>query len=115
MYNTLFLFHVWLHFRWILVRETDGEVLHTPQIEEVGKVEAIDEGEGSVEEGTVEEGTEEDNRPVDGTFHFNRCQYVAVYIKSGNASGNKVEDSGNNVPQIIRMSCFLFSCDFCAH
>ena len=70
------------------------------QTEEVDVVEEIDE-EGTVKAGPVKE-------EFDGPFHFNRCKYVAVYIKSGNASGNKVEDCGHIVPQVIRMSCFFF-------
>jgi hypothetical protein len=71
----------------------------SPQTEEDDMVEEIDE-----EDGTVSE----DSRPFDGTLQFNGCQYVAVYIKSGNASGNKVENSGHIVPQVIRMFCSLF-------
>ena len=72
-------------------------------------VEEIDEEGGPAEEGTVKESTVSEDGRFDGAFQFNGCQYVAVYIKSGNASGNKVEDSGNIVPQVIRsMSCFPF-------
>ena len=78
------------------------------QIEEAGIVEGIDGGESTVEEGAVEEGTVEEGKEFDGTFQFNGCKYVAVYIKSGNASGNKVEDSGHIAPQVIRMSWFSF-------
>ena len=84
------------------------------QTEEVGMVEGIDEGEGMDEgEGTVDEDTVIEG--FDGTFHFNRCQNLTVYIKCGNASGNKVEGCGNMVSQVTRMSCFLFSCEFGAH
>lgn len=70
------------------------------QSEDFDKVEGIDEEEVAVEEETL-------SLEIDGTLQFNRCQYVAVYIKSGNSSGNKVEDSGNIVPQVIRMSSFF--------
>jgi hypothetical protein len=81
-----------------------------PQIEEGDMVEEIDEE----DDGTVSEYS----RPFDGTFQFKGCQYVAVYIKSGNTSGNKVEDSGHTIPQVIRMFFFFFCfffCDFGAH
>ena len=72
-------------------------------------VEEINKGKFTVEEDTIRE----DSRS--GIFQFNGCQYVAVYIKSGNTSGNKIKNSGHIVPQVIRMSCFLFSCKFGAH
>ena len=65
----------------------------SPQSEEGDMVEDLDE-----EDGTLTG----HSRPSDGTFQFNGCQYVSVYIKSGNASGNIVEDSGHIVPQVIR-------------
>ena len=68
--------------------------------------EEINEGEATIEEGTV---------LTEKTFQFNAFQYVALYVKSGNTSGNKVKDSGNIIPQVIRMSCFLYSCDFGVH
>ena len=69
-------------------------------------VEEINEGKFTVEEDTISE----DNRS--GIFQFNGCQNVAVYIKSGNAIGNKVKDSGHIAPQVIRMSYFIFCCEF---
>ena len=74
-----------------------------------------------VEDGTETEETDEaedvesdDDRPDNRTYYvINNCQ--AVYVKSFNAKGVKVRDSGNHVPQVTCMSCSLLLLQFMAH
>ena len=42
--------------------------------------------------------------PIHRTYQFDNCH---VYMNSFNASGVKVKNSGNNTPQVTRMSCCL--------
>ena len=83
------------------------------QIEECGMAEEIDVESTAVEEATVEEGAV--GKEFDGRFQFNGCRYVTVYVKSGNANGNKYTNSGNIAPQVIRMSYLPSPREFSAH
>ena len=93
------------------------------QIDECGMAEEINEESTALEEGTAEEGTVEGtveegtvSNEFDRRFQITGCQYVTVYVESGNAIGNQYTNSGNITPQVIRTSFYFpFSCEFSAH
>ena len=66
-------------------------------------IEDIDDAEDVVNDG---------DRPINRTYFIN-CQ--AVYSNSFNAQGVKVKDSGNHLPQVTCVSCYLLLLQFIAH
>ena len=80
--------------------ETVGGALGAPQTEEGDEIEETDNAEDTLS----------DNGPMNRTYQFYNCQ--TVYMNAFNNRGVKVKDSGNNIPQVTRMSYSLFLLHF---
>lgn len=62
---------------------------------------------GTEEDSKSEETVSEDDRPQHMTYQFHNCQNV--FMNAFNAQGVKVENAGNNAPQITcKSSSFFF-------